>query len=277
MKTSTKIIIYDDTCPLCAAYTNAFIQTGFIAEENRKSFTGIQPNLLEKIDTTRCRNEIPVIDTETSQVWYGIDALLEILDQKIPFIKKIANIKPVKWGLHKLYKFVSYNRRVIVAPRVQSSNFDCTPDFNIPYRICFMILFLTFNTWMLYPLHDHVMNNSIFNKTSMPQLQLAHFSIVAINIIVAAQAKINTGIEYLGQINMLALSCMLLTLPLIMANKWLGFDSALVNNTYLFIVALLMGGEYIRRMKYLDIIRANPGIVAINVISITLFMMYLLV
>jgi hypothetical protein len=37
------------------------------------------------------------LDTSTNKVVYGIDALLEILDQRIPFIKATGNLVPLKW------------------------------------------------------------------------------------------------------------------------------------------------------------------------------------
>ena len=78
---SNKIIIYDDNCPLCSAYTNAFVKTGFIDKEGRRDFSTISPELLKKIDLHKSVNEIPLVDIKSNQVWYGIDALLEVLGQ----------------------------------------------------------------------------------------------------------------------------------------------------------------------------------------------------
>jgi hypothetical protein len=64
--------------------------------------------LLSKIDFDKSRNEIPLLDTSTNKVVYGIDALLEILAQKIPFIKATGNFAPLKWFLKKLYKLIFF-------------------------------------------------------------------------------------------------------------------------------------------------------------------------
>lgn len=50
MKARSKVIIYDDGCPLCAAYTNAFVKTGMLAKEGRKNFNEIDPGLFAYID-----------------------------------------------------------------------------------------------------------------------------------------------------------------------------------------------------------------------------------
>src|SRR5687768_1351216 len=148
MKTN-KILIYDDNCPLCTWYTGIFVKCGLLPAEGRKAFSVIDPALFDKIDFAKSRNEIPLIDTPTGKVFYGIDSLLEILDQKIPLIKRICNFKPLKWLLHKLYRFISYNRKVVVARKCSNGAIDCTPDFNYFYRILFMTVFLIFNTIML--------------------------------------------------------------------------------------------------------------------------------
>ncbi|MEO6228721.1 MAG: DCC1-like thiol-disulfide oxidoreductase family protein [Ferruginibacter sp.] len=268
MKKNTKIIIYDDTCPMCAAYTNGFVHTGLLEKEGRKHFTEIAPELLALVDIKRCVNEIPVIDNSTSQVWYGIEAILEILNQKMPLIKKIGTMPTINWCLHKLYNFISYNRRVIVANQQPTTGFDCTPDFNVRYRIYFMAFFLVFNTWLLFPLHDYVFGNSVFSGSTIQQLQWGHLSIVVINIFLALKLGKKTGIEFLGQVNMLALITLLLSVPLILINKYLTITNSTINHIYLAGIAVVIVNEYLRRMKYAGILQLNPAIVLINVASI---------
>lgn len=273
---NTKIIIYDDNCPMCSAYTNAFVKTGMLEKEGRKNFSSITPELLSKIDFKKSVDEIPVIDTASGEVWYGIDALLEILQQKIPFAKSIGNIPVIKWGLIKCYKFISYNRRVIVANKRKNGNVDCTPAFNITYRFTFMAIFLLFNTMMLFPMQQFVISKSIFANNNVQQLQIVHGLLVSLNIFIAAQLSRKEGFEYLGQINMLALLVTLLTVPLILINKYVGSKFSFFNNFYLGAVAVFTMQEYIRRMKFIDFIRTYPTIILINMVSITAFMLYLI-
>lgn len=275
MKNSSKIIIYDDTCPFCASYTRLFVKARLIKKENRKSFSDISDELLVRIDLQKCPNEIPVIDTTTNQVWYGIDGLLEILQQKIPFIKAVANINFIKWFLLKLYKLISYNRRVIVAPKNKPGKFDCTPDFNKKYRLAFLFVFLMANTLMLFPIYTHILRNSII-KTSIYQLQAAHFALIAINIIIAIKLKMTDGLEYLGQANMLALITVLLMLPLWWLNKYFIQNSYNLNSVYIVVVTLFILKEYGRRIHYADLYKNHQWIVYINAIGLLLFFTYLI-
>ena len=95
MENNDKVLIYDDACPLCVAYTSAFVKTGLLTAEGRKPFSDASPELLHCINWQRSKNEIPLFDPVSKKVWYGIDALLEILGQKMFAYK---NHRPVKTG-----------------------------------------------------------------------------------------------------------------------------------------------------------------------------------
>jgi len=273
MKKNDKIIIYDDACPLCAAYTNGFVKSGMIEAGNRKNFSSIDPALLALIDQRRSTDEIPLIDASTKQVWYGIDALLEILGQRCKWIKTTGQLAPVKWLLVKLYRAISYNRRVIVATEKPAGNFDCTPQFNVKYRLGFMFIFLLFNSLMLLPLHEYILQHSFF-AAGFYRLQWAHFAIVGINIIIATRLPKQAGIEYLGQVNMLALTVVLLLIPLMLLNS-VFLNLYDLNNFYLGALALFTVMEYIRRMKYAKLFTRYRHVVWINVLALTLFLVYL--
>src|SRR6185503_17536053 len=176
-----KILIYDDSCPLCTWYSGLFVKYGFLNADGRKPFSTLDDKLLSKIDFDKSRNEIPLLDTSTNKVLYGIDALLEILDQKIPLIKATGNLAPIKWLLTKLYKLISYNRKVIAAKRCGHGDIDCSPGYNYLYRFIFMAVCVAFNTIMLYPVHYSIFSKLPYYHLSLPELQLAHFIFVGIN------------------------------------------------------------------------------------------------
>ncbi len=272
---NSKIIIYDDNCPLCSAYTSAFVKTGFLGRDGRKDFSNISPDLLKKINIQKSVNEIPLIDTNTNKVWYGIDALLELLNEKIPGIKTIGNIQPLKWILQKFYKFISYNRRVIVASKKKETGFDCSPDFNIRYRFLFMAVFLVFNTLMLFPLQQYVLGKSIFHSNII-SLQIAHALFVAVNVSIGLLLKRRDTFEYLGQINMIALMAILLCTPLIVINRYVVLRDGLFNSYYLGMVTLFVIHEYLRRMKYLSFNKKYKKIILVNFTCLTAFITYLI-
>lgn len=268
-----KVLIYDDNCPLCTWYSGIFVRSGFLPAEGRKAFSTLEPVLLSRIDPDKSRNEIPLLDTGSGEVLYGIDALLEILGQKFPFVKRFGNIRPVKWGLKKLYKLVSFNRKLIVAKKCSAGAIDCAPDLNYFYRFIFMGICLVFNTLMLFPLHSAVLSKLPWYDLSVGQLQLAHFGLVFINCLLTSSFKKEKAIEYIGQVNMLALISILLLTPLFVftllpGNEW-------ITSAYLILVAVIVFKEYLRRMEYAGVLLSNKWVVSINLVSLSGFILVL--
>lgn len=239
-----KILVYDDNCTLCSWYSGLFVKHGFLDAEGRKAFSTIDNTLLSKIDFNKSRNEIPLLDTSTLKVLYGIDALLEILNQKIPFIKTTGNLKPIKCFLKKLYKLISFNRKVIVAKKCGPGNIDCSPDTNFYYRFIFMAFSLLLNTLMLYPLHHNLFSRLSYYHPGIYELQAAHFVLVTANCTLAFSFAKSKAYEYLGQVNMLALTVILLLIPLLLLHYL--FFAEWFDRFYLVITAVFIFKEYAR-------------------------------
>lgn len=267
-----KILVYDDNCPLCTWYSGLFVKYGFLNPEGRKAFSVLDENLLLKIDFDKSRNEIPLLDTSTNKVLYGIDALLEILDQKIPCIKTMGNFSPIKWFLKKFYKLISYNRKVIVAKKCGAGSIDCSPDISYSYRFIFMTIGLVFNTIMLYPIHS-IFSKLSYYDLSVTQLQAAHFALVIINCTLAFSFSKAMGFEYLGQVNMLALSVILLLIPLILVSYF--FSSEWFITSWLILTTAFIFKEYARRMGYATVLLNNKWIVSMNILSLICFILFL--
>ena len=268
-----KILVYDDNCPLCTWYSGLFVKYGFLNAEGRKPFSTLDDKLVAKIDFDKSRNEIPLLDISTHKVIYGIDALLEILDQKIPFIKKTGNIGPLKWVLKRIYKLVSFNRKVIVAKKCGPPTIDCSPDFNYLYRFIFMAVCLAFNTLMLCPFQNNLFSKLSYYRLEIYELQAAHFVFVIINCTLAFSFSKEKGYDYLGQVNMLALSVILLLTPLMIIQFI--FNSELLTTLWLILAAALIFKEYLRRMEYAGVLSNNKWVVSMNLLSLTGFILFL--
>ena len=268
-----KILVYDDNCPLCTWYSGLFVKHGFLQAEGRKPFSTLDDNLLAKIDFDKSRNEIPLLDTSTHNVVYGIDALLDILDQKIPFIKAMGNFAPLKWVLKRIYKLFSFNRKVIVAKKCGPASIDCSPDQNYLYRFIFMAVCLVFNTLMLYFFRNNVLGKLPYYHLDLYELQAAHFAFVIINCTLASSFSKSKRYDYLGQVNMLALTVILLLMPLMVVQVI--FDSEWLATTWLTLTAAFILKEYIRRMEYAGVLSNNKWIVSMNLLSVNGFLLFL--
>lgn len=150
MKTlAHKIIIYDDVCPMCKAYTEGFVQLGWLPLENRVGFSQVPKNILEKIDSDRARHEIPLFETETGETLYGKDALFYILGEQMPIFKPLFRFAPFRAIIFGLYQIITYNRRIIAGSPTPTNGFDCAPDFNVFYRYVYIGLATVLSVWIL--------------------------------------------------------------------------------------------------------------------------------
>ncbi len=273
MPSESFLLVYDDNCPFCCWYTGRFVHAGLLRAEHRKPFSTLDDRWMSVIDLDRGRNEIPLIDTSTNNVLYGIDALLALLGQRFPFVSRVGNWKLVHWMLRKLYKFISYNRQLIVARRC-SSGFNCAPDLNIRYRLLFMLVFLAFTTGMLIPVHTFLVKQLPGFSLSATSVITAHFAVLSINLILFMKLGWNRGLEFLAQANLLALTAVLLTIPLLLAGHFLLLPLWLTVS-YLSLLAVVIFREYVRRMHYAGILPGMSWVAGINLASMTSFVLYL--
>jgi len=276
MKSPTHILVYDDNCPVCSWYSSLFVRYGFLSEGGRQAFSTLDDSLLTKIDFNKGRNEIPLINISSGEVLYGIDALLFILGHRFKFINSIGNIRPVKWMLQKFYKFISYNRKVIVAKKCNSGNIDCSPDLNYFYRILFMLVFLVFNTVMLPPVYNIILSRLPSVKIDAKDIIMAHFGLVLINCCCALSFSKQKAVDYLGQANMLALLAILSIIPLLIAGCFINPGEKLIT-IYLSLMAVLIFKEYLRRMEYAGILPGNKWIASLNLVSMSGFVFILFI
>ncbi|MFM2387603.1 MAG: hypothetical protein RL660_2360 [Bacteroidota bacterium] len=152
------ILIYDDKCALCAWYSNVFVKLGLLNNTGRLGFAQAPEQLLAQIDLDRAGNEIPLYDTATKQVVYGIDALVTVLSQKQKWIKTFAQLKPVDYCLRKLYKLISYNRKGIVAHIPSTEGYECAPGYSYNYKKFFIVLCYLLSCILLIAVHDKTLH-----------------------------------------------------------------------------------------------------------------------
>lgn len=142
MKTlENKALIYDSNCPLCCWYTDKFIQVGALEKSGRISFNELNETNVQMLDAYRSKHEIPLLDTQTGKVEYGIDGLTLILANMFPFFKNILLNETAKKIVRPLYSFISYNRRIIVPSKISGNPvIDCAPDFHFGWRVALIFL-----------------------------------------------------------------------------------------------------------------------------------------
>ncbi len=131
------VLIFDHQCPLCKTYTGVFIKAGLLESKGLKPYNEIEGENYTQLDLDRARNEIALVNTQTGEVTYGLDSLLKIVGNGIPLLKPVFETSAFQWFFRRLYKFISFNRKVIIPTDANTDR--CIPDVNVKYRWVFIV------------------------------------------------------------------------------------------------------------------------------------------
>lgn len=138
-------ILYDAVCPMCTLYTKAFVATGMLDKEGRETYQSMPEAYKHIVDPVRCVNEIALVDKSAGTVHYGIRSLLIIIGHALPTLNPLFKWKPFVWCMNKIYRLISYNRRVIMPVRLGGNHqFYHDPTIHLGYRAAYLIL-----AWLL--------------------------------------------------------------------------------------------------------------------------------
>lgn len=149
METTHYYLLYDEECSLCRWYTRNFVRFGFIDSPALIPYQKGVDDARFLFDATRARAEIALVSDEEEKVRYGLDSLLFIIGRKWKWMERIGRILPVYAFFVLLYKFVSYNRKII-APSACNGNCSCDPPFSAFWRSAFIALFSLLSVLVLH-------------------------------------------------------------------------------------------------------------------------------
>ncbi len=249
MKTlANQTLLYDEDCPLCQAYTGAFVKSGMLDDKGRKPYAELNDSELVFVDTEKAANEIALIDRENNTVTYGVDSLIKVIGNSFPLVNTISNITPIKYILKKLYSFISYNRKVIIPGKNSNNTIQCAPAFNYRYRIAFM-LFATIVTAI-----------TLFNYAELLPIPQGGFSReialalgqLAFQFIFLYRLDNKTVLNYLGNVMTVSLAGSLLLLPMLLINSFIALPET-ANLVWFAITVTLMFMEHYRRVRILEL------------------------
>ncbi len=136
------VIIYDHECPMCVAYTGAFVKFELLDKNGRYKYADLPEFPTHQlIDKDRARHEIALLDTEKQEVRYGLESLFYILENRFPALNLLFRQQWFLLIIKQLYYFISYNRKII-APSLYQTEKSCNPDFNLKYRALYILVML---------------------------------------------------------------------------------------------------------------------------------------
>jgi hypothetical protein len=244
-------LIYDADCPLCRAYTGAFIATGFLDNGGRTVYQQVGGGFAPEMDAQLSQDEIALVDMNTGKVRYGLESLLFILSQRFPLLIKILSVPGIRNAINVLYKLISYNRKVIApAPANREHRFTCTPSFNLKYRWAYIIISWIVTSILLSAFTDlfipFVSPGSVYRELVICGGQIA-FQAAAVSLVTRSRRM-----EYLGNMMTVSLIGSLLLIPAIIIGGFLAVP-AFIWLIYFTGVVTYMLYEHMRRMQILDL------------------------
>lgn len=249
MKTlANHIILFDNECPMCFAYTKAFTKLKMLPENGREAYQNMPSEVCPLVDKKRAANEIALVNKETGEVTYGIQSLFKVIENSFPIFKALFHFKPFLRFAEKCYAFISYNRKVIIPGDAKQNTIQ--PDFKLQYRLMYLLL-TWFCTAYILSMYAHHLNEFVPIAGEYREYIICGGQILFQGFIIFFINK-EKLFNYLG--NMMTISfagALLLIVPLIL-NKWLEIQPIFFI-LYFLLVAGLMFLEHIHRIKILKL------------------------
>lgn len=242
------VILFDNECPMCYAYTKAFVKVGMLPNNGREAYQNMPVEICPIVNQQRAANEIALVNTETGEVTYGIQSLFKIIGNALPIFKPLFGFGPFIWIMSKVYAFVSYNRKVIIPAEIKGNSLQ--PSFKIHYRIAYLALSWLATAYVLTS-YAHLLTDFVPLGSHYREYFICGGQMIFQGIIISFYKKEKLW-DYLG--NMMTISFMgsLLLIPVIIVAQHFDLNTILFI-LYFLMVAGLMLLEHIRRSKLLKL------------------------
>lgn len=241
-------LLVDADCPMCRMYGKGFEKAGWVDKGTYSPYQDFAVSADLSIDMNKARNEIALVDTEHKVVRYGIDALKHIITNRFPSLSTVLNWKPVDFFLRKLYKFISFNRKVIAPSEIKEGVKACKPDLNVKYRVLYIAFVAILSSIVLYqytqPINVALDWQNHLGREFMICAGQILWQIVFLNRLLKEKL-----LDYLGNMMTVSMIGTLLLLPMLLIKViWTFYYLA-----YFIAVVSFMLWEHIRRSKILRI------------------------
>ncbi len=251
MKTlENHIVLFDAECPMCRAYTSAFVKTGMLGENGRAAYQNEMDTICPIIDKQRAVNEIALVDLKNGEVTYGVKSLFKIIGNTCPLFRPLFSSEPFAWVMNKLYAFISYNRRVIIPSGKAGDAFSYQPTFKLHYRIAYLLL-TWFCTSFILTRYAHQLSPAVPVGSAQREYLVCGGQIIFQAAVICFIAKDKLW-NYLGNLMTISFAGAILLGLMLLVGHYVALPPV-VTLLYFMLVVGLMFLEHIRRTKLLGL------------------------
>lgn len=249
MKTlQNHVILFDNECPMCYAYTKTFIKTGMLDKNGREAYQNMPSNICPLVDRQRAANEIALVNTQTGEVTYGIQSLFKIIGHALPIFKKLFSFGPFVYVMQRFYAFISYNRKVIIPAKIKANTIQ--PGFKIQYRLVYL-LFTWLVTAYILTAYAGLLTHFVPLGSSYREYLICGGQMFFQGIVILFYHKDKLW-NYLGNMMTISFAGSLLLLPALVVSHYFQANPILFM-LYFLMVAGLMFVEHLRRSSILNL------------------------
>ena len=251
MKTlNNHTLLYDEDCPVCTIYTSGFIKAKMLDNQGRKPFEQISIEEKDYIDIERAKNEIALVDNKNKKVYYGIESLLKVIGNSFPWMEKVGNWKPINYSLKKLYKFISYNRKVIAPSKITNkNNIQCVPDFNVKYRVFYLLFATLFTAVVLFKYAELI---TLLPKASFNRELVLAVGQIGFQYLFIQKLSKQKQLNYLGNLVTVSVMGSLFLFPILFLNQFMILNEYVIIAWFGLTVNLMILEHY-RRTSILEL------------------------
>ena len=261
-------LLIDKDCPMCVAYGSAFTKMELIDNETLSPYQIAEDDITENIDMKRASTEIALLDTTNQETKYGIDAMIHIVSHDKKWFNRILKFPLMYFPLKGLYKFISYNRKIITGESFDNeAQRKCEPDIHYGYQAAYILLGLLITCLTLLG-----MANYFETSISWGQMLIINVQLALILFALTLPYGLNKALQSLGNWQTINIIGALLALPIILLNSYIEINHGFAF-FYLFGVVLFMFGLMVNRLKRLSITR----LIALAWLAYVIYMPFFLI
>lgn len=245
-------LLIDKNCPMCNIYGKTFKKFNMLDQDSITPYQVVGEELTCAIDMHRAQNEVALHDAVTGKTIYGLDSMIEIFAQQKQWIKKPLKFPLIYLPLKKLYKFITYNRKVIAGNKPSPADDRvCEPDFKYFYRTLFILFAALFTGLVLNSFTRHITNYFDFETPWFVEYMICFGQILWQGAMIFLWSHKNSW-DYLG--NMSAVSTLggVLLLSLLFLTQFFEL-SGMVFLLYFALVLGIMLLEHLRRCSNMNL------------------------
>jgi hypothetical protein len=215
MKTlKNNTLLYDKDCPLCRVYTKSFVSCNLLDEKGRSAYTETAETIMIRVDKVRAKDEIALVDRQKNTVMYGIDGLIHIFTHERNWLKMILHFAPIYYIIKFSYFLVSYNRKIIAPSKTMYGVNDCSPSFNLFFRILYIAVTAFITSICLATFIQPVLFHFNVQTGNFTELIVVGGQLISQGIIVSLVKK-SRVMDYFGNMMTVSLLGGLLLIPAI--------------------------------------------------------------